>query len=182
MNNSLWLILVAVILVGVFWSRNQLRAEELTIGMPAPEVSLPDADGHKRTLKEFRGEWVLLYFYPKDETPGCTKQACMFRDGYPQLRSRGVQVLGVSVDDRASHQAFTEKHQLPFPLLSDSDGVCAKRYGALWSLGPIRFTKRHSFLIDVHGRLAQIYRSVNPDTHYHQVLSDLDRLSSTPAE
>ena len=179
MKYSLWLSLsVAALVFGLFWPRSQVLAEELKIGAPAPDFTLPDARGQQRRLTDFNGEWLLLYFYPKDDTPGCTKEACTFRDGYQELRRRGVQVVGVSVDDSTSHQAFAQKYNLPFPLLSDSDGQVAKRYGAFWSLGPIHFAKRHSFLIDVQGRIARIYRSVDPDTHYRQVLDDLERMSS----
>jgi len=106
-------------------------------------------------------------------------EACAFRDGYQELRRRGVQVMGVSLDDTASHQAFANKHRLPFPLLSDTDGQVAKRYGALWSLGPIKYAKRHSFLIDAQGRIVQIYRSVDPDIHFRQVLEDLEKVAVT---
>lgn len=182
MSKGLWLALIAAALMGgLLWSRGQARAEDLIPGAAAPDFALPDARGGLRRLADFRGEWLLLYFYPKDATPGCTKEACAFRDGYQELRQRGVQVVGVSMDDAASHAAFTEQHRLPFPLLSDSDGQVAARYGTLWSLGPIRFTKRHSFLIDAQGRIVQIYRSVDPDTHYRQVLEDLVRVNtSTP--
>jgi len=121
---------------------------------------------------------VVLYFYPKDDTPGCTTEACAFRDGYVELRQRGVQVVGVSTDDSNSHQAFAKKHKLPFPLLSDVDGRTAERYGALWALGPIRLAKRHSFLIDAAGNIARIYRSVDPDNHFRQVLDELTRLEN----
>ncbi len=183
MKISLVLALVSVtLLVGLLWARGHVRAEELLAGAAAPEFSLPDAAGQQRQLEDFRGEWLLLYFYPKDDTPGCTKEACAFRDGYQELRRRGVQVVGVSLDNMASHRAFANKHRLPFPLLSDSGGHVAERYGALWSFGPVRFSRRHSFLIDPQGRIAEIYRSVDPDSHYHQVLDDLNRLSSNSTD
>lgn len=172
MNKWLWLAVIAVTVLGIlFWSRP--RAELLQRGAPAPDFALPDASGAIRSLTDFRGSWLLLYFYPKDDTPGCTKEACAFRDGYQELRQQGVQVVGVSTDDSASHQLFADKHQLPFPLLSDADGKTAERYGALWSLGPLRIAKRHSFLIDRAGNITHIYRSVDPDSHYRQVLDDL---------
>lgn len=174
MSKALWLALIAaVVLGGLLWTRAQARAESLAPGQPAPDFELPDAQGASRALAEFRGEWLLLYFYPKDGTPVCTQQACAFRDGYQELRGRGVRVVGVSLDDGASHRAFAEEHRLPFPLLSDPDGAVADRYGALWSLGPVRIARRHSFLIDPQGRLARIYRKVDVDTHYRQVLDDL---------
>ncbi len=172
-------LLALTLLVGVLWSRDHVRAEDLITGAAAPEFSLSDAAGQQRQLKDFRGEWLLLYFYPKDDTPGCTQEACAFRDGYQELRRRGAQVVGVSLDDTDSHQAFANKHRLPFPLLSDTDGQVAKRYGALWSLGPIKYAKRHSFLIDAQGRIVQIYRSVDPDMHFRQVLEDLEKVAAT---
>lgn len=168
-----WLLLAAAVVGGLLWVRAQARADTLAPDMPAPDFILPDARGGQRALADFRGEWLLLYFYPKDDTPGCTKQACAFRDGYQELRARGVQVVGVSLDDGESHRAFAEKHRLPFPLLSDRTGEVAASYGALWSLGPLRLTRRHSFLIDPQGRLARIYRDVDVDSHYRQVLDDL---------
>lgn len=174
MSKALWWLLLAAVLVGgLLWARAQARADTLAPGMPAPDFALPDARGEQRALADFRGEWLLLYFYPKDDTPGCTKQACAFRDGYQELRARGVQVVGVSLDDGESHRAFAEKHRLPFPLLSDRTGEVAASYGALWSLGPLRLTRRHSFLIDPQGRLARIYRDVDVDSHYRQVQDDL---------
>ena len=180
MGKAFWLVTVAVLLFGtLLWTRTQAGAETLSTGQPAPDFSLPDASGTPRALADFRGEWLLLYFYPKNDTPGCTKQACTFRDGYQELRARGVQVVGVSLDDGASHQAFAAKHKLPFPLLSDAGGKVAARYDSLWSLGPVRFARRHSFLIDPQGRLARIYRKVDVDTHFRQVLDDLDALQRT---
>lgn len=164
---------VLAVIAMVIWFLVPAHAESLRMGEPAPTFVLPDASGKPRDMQEFRGEWLLLYFYPKDDTPGCTKEACAFRDGYLELRQRGVQVVGISLDDTASHRAFAEKYKLPFPLLSDVEGKVAKQYDAIWSLGPMRFAKRHSFLIDNEGKLAKIYRSVDPDTHYKQVLSDL---------
>lgn len=181
MNKGVWLSLIAVaVLGGLLWLRSQPRAETLKPGEPAPDFVLPDAQGDLRHLADFRGGWLLLYFYPRDDTPGCTKEACAFRDGYLELRQLGVQVVGISTDDSASHRAFTDKHRLPFPLLSDEDGAVAGRYGALWSFGPIRFAKRHSFLIDAAGNIAQIYRSVDSDTHYRQVLEDLTKVVDKP--
>jgi peroxiredoxin Q/BCP len=177
-NKWLWLAVIAVAVLGIFfWSRP--RADVLQPGVAAPDFDLPDARGEIRRLTDYRGSWLLLYFYPKDDTPGCTKEACAFRDGYTELRQRGVQVVGVSTDDSASHQQFATKHNLPFPLLSDVDGEIAGRYGALWSFGPIRIAKRHSFLIDASGNINQIYRNVDPDNHYRQVLEDLAKVKDT---
>lgn len=176
MNTTLVIVAVVVLLAALFWLRDQATVEALSVHAPAPDFTLPDADGKPRSLADFKGEWLLLYFYPKDDTPGCTKEACAFRDGYLELRQRSVQVVGVSLDDGRSHREFAEKYKLPFPLLSDPDGKVAGHYGALWSMGPVRFARRHSFLIDPDGALKIIYRDVNPETHYSQVLTDLQRM------
>lgn len=156
--------------------------EPLKVGQPAPEFVLPDESGTEHRLTDYRGQWVLLYFYPKDSTPGCTREACQFRDYIVELKSAGVVVFGVSLDDRASHERFSRKLALPFSLLSDVGGEVARAYGALAGFRPLRFAKRHSFLIDADGALARIYRKVDPDRHAHQVLQDLESLRKVPAE
>ena len=183
MSKWLWLAApFALLLATLLWPRSQARAEALQPGMPAPDFALPDAQGTIRTLADYRGEWLLLYFYPRADTPGCTTEACAFRDGYPELRRRKVQVVGVSVDTPAAQQAFATRYRLPFPLLSDVDGQTAQAYGSLWTLGPLRFARRHSFLIDAQGRIARIYRNVDADTHYRQVLDDLTEVAIRPGE
>ena len=101
-------------------------------GSLAPDFSLVDQNGETRALSSYRGRWVVLYFYPKDDTPGCTTEACQFRDDYAAVQRLGADILGVSIDNRASHAAFSKKFSLPFPLLADTDGRVAKQYGALW--------------------------------------------------
>lgn len=183
MSKWLWLAVPAALLLAApFWPRGQTRADALQPGMPAPDFALPDAQGTLRTLADYRGEWLLLYFYPKAGTPVCTTEACAFRDGYLELRRRKVQVVGISVDPPAAQQAFAAEHSLPFPLLSDVEGRTADAYGSLWSLGPLRYAKRHSFLIDAQGRIARIYRNVDADTHYRQVLDDLTEVTTRPGE
>jgi peroxiredoxin Q/BCP len=142
-------------------------------GTAAPDFSLPDQQGRARRLSDFQGRWLVLYFYPKDDTPGCTREACRFRDDYPALRRLGVELLGVSVDSPESHMNFSIKYSLPFPLLADAKGKVARQYGALWSLGPIRFARRQTFLIDPLGRIARIFRKVDPDGHSREVLEAL---------
>ena len=169
-------LLVSLLLVPgalLWWRRAQTHAATLSPGMPAPDFALPDGQGAQRRLADYRGEYVLVFFFPRADTPGCTREARALRDGYPALRRLGAQVVGISVDAPAAQQAFAEKYALPFPLLSDSDGRVADRYGALWRLGPLRFAKRHSFLIDGQGRLLRIYRDVDAGTHDRQVLDDL---------
>jgi len=154
------------------------RAETLHIGQPAPLFALPDQNGTVHRLTDYAGNWLVVYFYPKDDTPGCTKEACHFRDDMGALRGLGVQLLGISLDDAASHRRFADKFKLPFPLLVDSGGEVAKRYGTYWSFLFIQVAKRHTFIIDPAGRIAKIYRDVDPDTHSGQVMADLRRLGA----
>ena len=153
------------------------QAAELAPGQPAPEFALRDQHGALQRLGNFRGTWLVVYFYPKDDTPGCTQEACKFRDNIQDITALGARVLGVSVDNTESHKRFAEKFQLPFSLLSD--GAVAKAYGALWSLGPVKFAKRHSFIIDPAGRIAKVYRNVDPDRHSEEIINDLKALQKT---
>ncbi len=157
-------------------SRALAKEMEMTVGTMAPDFSLPDQDGVTRTLSAYRNHWVVLYFYPKDDTPGCTTEACRFRDDYVAATKLGAEVLGVSVDNRDSHAEFAKKYHLPFPLLADTGGKVAREYGALWSLGFIRFARRHTFIIDPAGRIAKIYRNVSPKTHSREVIEELKTL------
>lgn len=145
----------------------------LTPGDAAPDFQLLDDSGQWRCLRDGQGHWLILYFYPKDDTPGCTREACQFRDHYTALATRGALVWGISTDSPQRHARFRERYALPFPLLSDRDGTVSARYGALFRLGPIRFSRRHSFLIDPQGRIAKIYRQVNPATHAAELLAAL---------
>lgn len=151
-------------------------AQPPVVGSPAPDFALPDAAGKERRLADWRGQWLVLYFYPKDDTPGCTVEAGKFRDSLPAFRALNAQVVGVSLDDGASHRAFADKHDLPFPLLADAKGVVADRYGALSSFGVFRFAKRYTFLIDPDGRIARSYLTVDSAGHAAEVLADLKQL------
>lgn len=154
------------------------RADVPAVGSAAPEFSLPDQHGAVRRLAEWRGRWVVLYFYPKDDTPGCTTEACAFRDDLAQLTALGAQVVGVSVDDTASHKAFAEKYHLPFPLLADTDAVVAKRYGALSDWLVVKMAKRYTFLVDPAGRVAKVYRAVEASRHSAEIIADLKVLQA----
>jgi peroxiredoxin Q/BCP len=154
------------------------RAAELRVGMPAPDFSLTDQNGETHSVADYRGRWLVVYFYPRDDTPGCTKEACAFRDDIRALRQMQVALLGISLDSIESHRKFAQKHGLPFPLLADTDGAVAASYGALWSLGPLRFARRHSFIIDPQGRVAHIYRDVNAGEHSDEVIGDLTALGA----
>jgi thioredoxin-dependent peroxiredoxin len=142
-------------------------------GAKAPDFSLPDQDGNIRTLASYSGRWLVLYFYPRDDTPGCTREACAFRDGLHKLAAVGATVAGISVDSRESHRRFAGKHGLPFPLLADSDGGVARRYGVLMDWGLFRMAKRVTFLIGPDGIIRRVYPDVDPRLHADQVLSDI---------
>ena len=157
---------------------NKSHADSLTEGQDAPIFTLVDQTGTAHSLRDYAGRWVVLYFYPKDDTPGCTKEACAFRDDYKVIVAQNTQVLGVSVDSQASHAEFAEKYSLPFPLLTDEGGKVANSYQALTSLGPIKFAKRHTFIIDPEGKIKKIYRKVDANTHSKQILSDLQLLKT----
>jgi peroxiredoxin Q/BCP len=148
------------------------------MGEAAPEFRLQDQNGQWHTLAQHRGKWIALYFYPKDQTPGCTKEACLFRDNIFAFEAIGAVVLGVSLDDVKSHAEFAEKYHLPFPLLADTDGAVAKQYDVLLNLWIIKLAKRHTFLIDPNGKIVKHYDDVDPETHTAQVLADLKALGA----
>jgi thioredoxin-dependent peroxiredoxin len=139
----------------------------LTVGDTAPDFTVKDTQGATVTLSALKGQGVVLYFYPKDDTPGCTKEACGFRDNWDSYLAKGIKVFGVSMDDETSHQAFTAKFNLPFPLLADVNGVVAKAYGADGG----GYAKRYTFVIDAEGKIAQVYTTVNTSTHATDILS-----------
>lgn len=154
----------------------------LTIGDIAPDFSLPDAEGNIISLASLRGKRVILYFYPRDNTPGCTKEACGFRDAYPAYQNLNVVIIGISTDDAKSHQKFASKYQLPFPLLCDRDGSVATAYG---SYGTKKFMgkeyigiHRSTFVISPDGKIEKIYRQVKPESHAKEILADLSALST----
>lgn len=156
--------------VYVFANRNQHTIE---VGSVAPAFHLNDAHGTHHQLADYKGKWVVLYFYPKDDTPGCTKEACQFRDDLAKLTQLGAQVLGVSVDDSASHAKFAEKYHLPFPLLADVDGLVAEQYNSLMKLGIAKVAKRHTFLINPNGIIQKVYTSVDTQQHSNEIIADL---------
>lgn len=168
-------LLVALLIMGLLSSAS---AAELNIGQLAPAFNLSDQTHESHSLEDYSGKWVVLYFYPKDDTPGCTKEACEFRDDVAVLQSLNVQVMGISLDDSESHADFANKYSLQFPLLADIGGEVAKRYGSLTSLGPIKFAKRHTFIIDPDGKLAKIYRSVKPASHSDEIIADIKKLQN----
>lgn len=157
----------------------RLKKMALQPGDLAPDFTLPDADGTMVSLSSLRGKRVVLYFYPRDNTPGCTKEACGFRDHYSEYQGQDVVVLGISTDDAKAHTKFISKFNLPFPLLSDVDGKVATAYE---SYGLKKFmgkeymgVTRNTFVIDPEGKIEKIYLKVKPDNHAVEVLADLNR-------
>ena len=151
---------------------------EAQVGQTAPDFKLQDQKGDWHTLAQHRGQWVVLYFYPKDFTPGCTEEVCQFRDDVHKLHKAGALVLGVSLDDVKSHADFAEKYHVPFPLLSDHDQTAAKAYGVLTFSQKMNlsYAKRETFLIDPQGKVAKHYADVDPKANSAQVLTDLAQL------
>lgn len=147
------------------------------IGQPAPDFRLADANKQVHQLADYKGKWLVLYFYPKDDTPGCTKEACHFRDDWFALEKLGAKVVGISVDTSDSHAKFISKYKLPFPLLADSDGKVADSYGALTNFGIFKFAKRYTYLIDEKSNIIKIYKSVDVSRHSQEIIEDLQRLS-----
>jgi peroxiredoxin Q/BCP len=146
----------------------------LAVGQPAPDFSAIDQNGNVVRLKDFRGTKVILYFYPKDDTPGCTKQACGFRDRYAELKQDGYEVLGVSIDSQESHKRFAEKFTLPFRLLVDEDKKIVGAYGAWvsnWVLGrTVMGTKRITYIINEEGIIDRVFSAVNPARNAEEIL------------
>jgi len=139
----------------------------LSEGIAAPNFTVKDTNGETVTLEQFKGQTVVLYFYPKDDTPGCTVEAQGFRDAYTEFQGKDMVVLGVSMDDEASHKAFTEKYGLPFQLLADTDGAIAKAY----DVDGGGYAKRVTYIIDATGKIAKVFGTVNTSTHAQDVLN-----------
>lgn len=153
----------------------------LSVGDQAPDFTLPDQDSKDHTLSAYRGRWMLLYFYPKDDTPGCTKEACMIRNAFPRFEGLFAHVLGISKDSVISHKKFVEKYHLPFPLLSDEGGEVVEAYGA-WQKKKMMGKEymgivRSSFLINPEGKIEKVYAKVKPEAHAQEVLEDLKKFN-----
>jgi len=184
------IVLLIVLFVGlVVWfgvSRTNANARELAVeeGQPAPDFTLQDQDGKSVTLSKERGKWVVLYFYPKDDTPGCTKEACSFRDNLLAIQRLDTRILGVSVDTVSSHKKFAEKFNLNFPILADDRQQVTATYGVLTSYMGIRVARRSTVIIDPQGVIRKIFPSVKPEDHaleIHRALVELQNsVGSTP--
>ena len=171
---------LAMTVLGVFmvaWA----VAGEVTVGEAAPDFRLQDQNGEWHTLEQYRGHWVAVYFYPKDDTPGCTKEACAFRDNIFAFDKLGATILGISLDDVDSHKEFAEKYSLPFSILADTQKEVATQYGVYTKIGTFEMAKRESFLIGPDGQIVKHYSKVNPETHSEEVLADLEVLIAATA-
>ncbi len=145
----------------------------LAVGSPAPAFTVNDTNGNPISLADFAGKTIVLYFYPKDDTPGCTKEACSFRDSYADYQGKDIVVLGVSIDDETSHHQFTEKFNLPFPLLADVDAAITRAYDVETHKNDMLYAKRVTYVIDGTGTISHVYDSVNTETHAKDILADL---------
>ncbi len=150
---------------------------KIKVGDPAPEFSLPDQSGELHSLAETRGSWTLIYFYPKDDTPGCTKEACFVGEAFPAFEKLQTYVFGISADSVKSHKKFSDKFKLPFPILSDEAKNTLEAYG-VWQQKKMMGrefmgTVRTSFLLDPRGTVAKIYEKVKPEVHAEEVLEDI---------
>ena len=148
-------------------------------GSVAPGFDLRDQNGQVQRLSDYAGRWLVLYFYPKDDTPDCTREACRFRDDIGVLGNLNAAVIGISVDSTQSHAKFARKHQLPFPLLSDPDGRTAAAYDSLLNLGVVRFARRRTFIIAPDGRIAARFDKVDPANHAQEVVDVLRTLQQS---
>jgi peroxiredoxin Q/BCP len=179
MKRNISIALVALVTAAAFgFSSLGIANDHVSVGAAAPEFELPDQEGQLHSLEDYRDQWVVLYFYPKDETPGCTTEACEFRDNIFAFRDLNAQILGVSLDDVESHKAFAENHGLPFPLLADVDGAAASAYGVKTRMLGMEVAKRQTFVIAPDGTIAKHYEKVDPSEHSKQVLADLETLGA----
>ena len=150
-----------------------IAGDLLPLGAKAPDFELPDAQGMMHKLSDYRGKKVVVYFYPKDGTPGCTNEACNLRDNYDVLQDHGLVILGISYDDAESHQKFIKEHQLPFTLLSDTEKKVADLYGAKGGLLGFIGAKRITYLLDENGKVMHVFKDVDTGSHAEQILDVL---------
>jgi peroxiredoxin Q/BCP len=178
-------VIVILVIVGAIALRPRIaRADLLKEGQIAPPFTTQMITGDQQapiSLADFHGKKVILYFYPKDQTPGCTKEACAFRDGYSRFTNAGLTVLGCSVDSADAHKAFIQKYNLPFPLLLDPDKKIATEYGAANGIPILGLDRRITYVIDEKGNVLKVYPNVDPSTHAIEILNDLGVSNAAPA-
>ena len=166
--------IITASVIGVLLAFSSSTFAALKDGDKAPNFDLKDQNNITHTLSDYEGQWLVLYFYPKDDTPGCTTQACDFRDAVKRIIASKAVLFGLSLDSVKSHKLFAEKYNLPFSLLADETGEVSELYDSLSSF--FKVAKRNTFIVDPKGNIAKIYLSVNPKTHSEMVLSDLSNL------
>ena len=172
------LVVVVAVVSALLFTPVGIANDQPAVGAVAPQFELADQDGQLRALEDYQDQWVVLYFYPKDDTPGCTTEACEFRDNIFAFRDLNAQILGVSLDDTDSHKLFAENHGLPFPLLADTEGSTSTAYGVKTRMFGMTVAKRQTFIISPDGKIAKHYTKVNPDGHSKEVLADLKALGA----
>jgi thioredoxin-dependent peroxiredoxin len=174
MKKIVLLVLIAVVVLGVLYDRLRAQGQTLpTVGASAPDFTLPSQDGTGITLSSFQGKFVVLYFYPKDATPGCTIEAHNFQRDLVQYEQKNAVILGVSEDTVASHQSFCTKESLSFRLLADTEHTVATAYGSLGGFAGVKIANRNTFLIGPDGKILKVWTGVKPATHSAEVLSEL---------
>ena len=152
---------------------NANAKDKLAGGMDAPAFKLIDQYNTERELKDYKNKWLVIYFYPKDDTPGCTTEACSFRDNIEIINKLNTSILGVSVDSNESHKEFSKKYSLPFPILSDINGEVAKKYDSFGSFVGFKYASRHTFIINPSGKIHKIYKKVDPKNHVEEIITEL---------
>jgi peroxiredoxin Q/BCP len=173
MNKALSAILALAL---TMTSLQSMAGQTPAVGATAPGFRLQDQNGEWHDLEDYRGSWLAVYFYPKDDTPGCTTEACNFRDNIYAFKAIGAAVVGISVDDVESHKKFSDKYKLPFIILADETGATAEAYGLLRDWKLMKIAARQSFIVDPEGVIAKHYEEVDPDNHTQEVLADLEAL------
>jgi len=176
MKNIFLKMLSLTAVVSIFVWADAYTDTQPTVGDSAPTFKLQDQNGDWHTLGDYKGKYVVLFFYPKDGTPGCTTEACNFRDNIFAFDDLNTQILGISLDDVDSHKEFSEKYSLPYPILADIEKESAVDYGVLGKFMMMTITKRESFIIDPDGLIVKHYKNVDPDKHTDEVIEELKSL------
>ena len=173
MKNHFLKLLSLTAVISIFVWADAYTDSQPAVGEIAPTFKLQDQNGDWHTLEDYKGQYVVLFFYPKDGTPGCTTEACNFRDNIFAFDDLDTQILGISLDDVESHKEFSEKYSLPYPILADVNQDCADDYGVLGKFMMMTIAKRQSFIIDPQGKILKRYSKVDPVTHTSEVIEDL---------
>lgn len=177
--NYFYVLIASVIIIAAGYSVLARAGDQPAVGSVAPGFELMDQNGKMHTLDSYQGKWLAMYFYPRDDTPGCTTEACSFRDNIFAFQAIGANVVGISVDDVKSHKKFSDKYNLPFTILADESGETSKAYGVLRDFKLMKIASRQSFIIGPDGKIAKHYEKVDPATHTQEVLADLKELMAS---